>query len=71
MNNFIKNKKNKLEEEKGKDRDKNKDNKDGNSSKTFSRPFFRKQSKSQGGIPEAEAIKNHIKRYPNRFQDYK
>ena len=62
LNNFIKNKKNKLEEEeKGKDRDKNKDNKDGNSSKTFSRPFFRKQSKSQGGIPEAEAIKNHIK----------
>ena len=61
MNNFIKNKKNKLEEEKGKERDKNKDNKDGNSSKTFSRPFFRKQSKSQGGIPEAEAIKNHMK----------
>ena len=67
LNNFIRNKDKNLMEERGRERDKSKENKDENSCKTFSRPFFRKQSKSQGGIPEASSLLNHIKTSKNNI----
>ena len=66
LNNFIKNNK---DEERRKNRDKNKENIDGNknSSKTFSHPFFRKQSRSQGGITEIGLIPNQTKTTKNNI----
>ena len=64
LNDFIKNKGNKFEEQRRKE--KNKENIDGNS-KTFSHPFFRKQSKSQGGVPDMSAIQNQIKSTKNNI----
>ena len=63
LNKFIKNSK---EEERRKKREYNKENSDGNS-KTFSHPFFRKQSKSQGGITEIGIIQNQTKTTKNNI----
>ena len=65
LNKFIKNKDNILEEN-IKDRDKklNKKNLETNS-KTFSHPFFKKQSKSQGGTTEPPPFINNTKTTKN------
>ena len=66
LNNFIKNKDNILEDNIRRDRDKkiNKKNIETNS-KTFSHPFFKKQSKSQGGTTEIPPFINNTKTTKN------
>ena len=62
-NNFMNNKE-KIEEERRKDKNINTKNNETNS-KTFSHPFFRKQSKSQGGMPESGPFHNQNKTTKN------
>ena len=64
LNNFMNNKENMLEEERRKDKNVNTKNNETNS-KTFSHPFFRKQSKSQGGVPDSGPFHNENKTTKN------